>query len=259
MRKKKQEEVVIRPAKIEDIPGILSVQKKLLLGNKKGNDIRKKGFLVYSVREEELKKIISQRQNFLLVAEGKEGIVGYALAYDLEDWRKNKPGWDKEVKTDSDAKNHLLKDRILYFRHIARTKQYLGIGKRLEEQIYALAESQGYQDVVGEILENPVLNEKSKEIHEQRGYRRIGQVAYSDGTLWGLYEKQLKLHGRKTLETALGLVLIGGLILSVIFFSSITGNAIIDAKENTQKGFGVILLIIGLVSIFLAVKLKKQR
>lgn len=187
----KKEEIIIRPAKTSDIKDILEIQKDLLLRDKKRNSMGKKGFLVYPVNEEELKGIIKKGQNFFLVAEGKEGIIGYALTYDLEDWRKNTPRWDKKVRADDTIKNHLLNDKIIYFRHIARKPNYSGIGKRLEEQIYTLAKTQGYKDIIGEILEKPVLNVKSKEIHEQRGYRKIGKVEYSDGNIWGLYEKRL--------------------------------------------------------------------
>src|SRR3989344_4724025 len=97
---KKEEDIVIRPAKARDIKGILAVQKALLLKNKSQTNVGKEGFLVYPVEEEELRRMINREQNFLFVAEGARGIVGYALACDLEEWRKNKPipGCWKEIR-----------------------------------------------------------------------------------------------------------------------------------------------------------------
>jgi len=189
--KTKEENVAIRPAKEEDIKGILKVQEELLIKNKTQNEVGKNGFLVYSLKEEELKNMISLKQNFLLVAESVREIVGYALAYDLNVWRKNKPQWDEEITADTSIKNHLSKNKIIYFRHIARKSQNPGVGIKLEEKIYEMAKHKGYQFVIGEILERPILNEKSKTVHEQRGYKRIGQVDYPDGKVWGLYEKKL--------------------------------------------------------------------
>lgn len=187
----KNRELIICKARQEDINGILTIQKEFLLGNKKSTKIQKKGFLVYPISKEELKKSINNPKNIILVAKGKEGIVGYALTYDLNKWKKNKSKWATGVTTSIEIKMHLSKDRILYFRHIARKEEYPGLGHKLEEKIYTLAKNQGYQSVIGEILEKPISNEKSKQIHEKRNFRKIGEVDYRDGNLWGLYEKIL--------------------------------------------------------------------
>ena len=55
---KKEEDIVIRPAKARDIKGILAVQKALLLKNKSQTNVGKEGFLVYPVEEEELRRMI---------------------------------------------------------------------------------------------------------------------------------------------------------------------------------------------------------
>jgi hypothetical protein len=255
-QKHKEREVIIRPAKYEDIKGILAVQKELLLGDRRGTDVQKRGFLVYSLNEIQLKNVISNNQNFLLVAEGKEGIVGYALASDLDEWRKNKPHWDEEVTAGTEIKKHLFKDRVLYFRHIARRDDFSGVGGKLEEEVYALAKNQGYQSVVGEVLERPVPNERSKQVHEKRGFRKIGEVDYRDGNVWGLYEKELKPRESSSLNVAFGIISIIGFLFSILSFSGITGN-VIGATE-TNSIIGTISVLIGLTFGGIYLYLKKK-
>ncbi len=185
-------DIIIRSVELEDIPGILEVQKDLLLKNKTIVSAKKEGFLVYPIKEEELEEIILSESVFLIVAEDKRDIVGYILAYDLEDWRKIKPKWDKRILVIPKVKDHLNKDKIIYFRHVARKFSYAGVGFKLEENIYLLAKNKGFKWAIGEILERPLINEESKKAHEERGYIKIGQADYLDGNFWGLYEKELK-------------------------------------------------------------------
>ena len=185
------EEVIIRPAKIEDIPGILEIQNDFLLKNKSIKAAEKEGFLVYSIKEDELKNMISSGNLFLFVAVSNGKVIGYASACSLEDWRKSKVKWDKRIIVSPKIRDHLYTDRIIYLRHIARNLNYPGVGAQLEEKIYAIAKEKGFKFVVGEILELPLSNEKSRKIHEERGYVKIGQANYLDGNFWGIYEKEL--------------------------------------------------------------------
>lgn len=185
------DEIIIRSAELKDIPGILDVQKDLLLKNKTLKSAEKEGFLVYPLKEEELKDVINSKKYFLVVVEDGEKVVGYALAYDLNDWRRKKLRWDKHAIVLPKVRTHLLTDKILYLRHVARKSEYSGVGEKLEEKIYSLAKDSGFKYVVAEILEMPILNKKSKEAHEKRGFTKIGQTDCFDGNFWGLYEKEL--------------------------------------------------------------------
>ena len=186
------ENVLIRSAKLEDVDGILAIQENCLLKNKTIKSAEKDGFLVYPVRQDELNEIINSGEDFLFVAVGKEGIVGYALAHDLNNWRKIKSKWDKRIIVSPKTRDHLAQDRIIYFRHVARKLSFSSVGAELEDQVYLAVKNNGFKYVVGEILEHPISNEKSKEEHEKRGYKKIGQTNYLDGNFWGLYELELK-------------------------------------------------------------------
>jgi hypothetical protein len=181
--------IEIRPAKEEDIPSILFIQDSFLLSN--DDDLEKRGFLVYPITEFELKEIINNKNNLLLVALNEKEIIGYALLYDLDEWKRVKPSWNRQILIDDKIKDTLFKNRTLYFRHIARKEGYPSVGKQLEEKAYGLARNIGYKFVIGEILEKPYSNELSKKVHEARGYKRIGEVKYPDGKLWVIYKKEL--------------------------------------------------------------------
>lgn len=186
------EDVIIRPGDLEDISGIMKVQDDLLLKNQTIKSAEKNGFLVYPIKEEELEDVINSSEHFLFVAiDGKE-VVGYALAYPLDEWRNIKLKWNKRIIVSPKTRDHLDKDRVIYFRHIARKTNYPGIGALLEKEVYSSAKEKGYGFVVTEILEHPISNEISKKVHEEKGYLKIGQANYLDGNFWGLYELELK-------------------------------------------------------------------
>ena len=185
------EDIIIRSAELEDIPGILDVQSSFLLKNKTVKAAERDGFLVYPIKEEELEGLILSKNSFLLVAEDKGVVVGYILVYDLNNWRKLRPKWDKRVLVTTQIRNHLQKDKVLYFRHIVKKLNYSRVGEKLEEQIYSVAKSKGFQFIIAEVLERPIQNKKSKEEYGSRGYIKIGQADYLDGNFWGLYEKEL--------------------------------------------------------------------
>lgn len=181
-------QVIIRSALKGDINGILEVQNELLLSDKREN-AEKKGFLIYPVKSEELEDVIISGLNIIIVAVCENKIVGYGLTYDLKEWMKVKK--EMHIEADGLVKKHLLKDKILYFRHIVRKENFHGVGERIEAEVYQQARREGYRFVVGEILEKPISNERSRDVHIRRGFGKIGQVSYGDEKLWGLYEKKL--------------------------------------------------------------------
>jgi len=184
-------DTIVCCAEIKDIPDILEMQNSFLLKNKTIRAAEKDGFVVYPIYENELRELISSNYCFLVVARSNERVVGYALAYDLNTWKKIKKKWDKHSFLPIFVKEHLSADRVLYFRQIVRDNNFKGVGNRLEEEVYSVARSKGFKFVVAEILESPLLNKKSKEVHEEEGYVKIGCADYFDGNFWGLYEKKL--------------------------------------------------------------------
>ena len=233
----------ILPAKEEDIEGILAVQNKVLHDSAPDTARETNGFLIYATSVDELKQIIATAPNSILVAKKDDHIVGYALTYDLAAWEKYKQNWNAALTIDPQEREHLHKDKTVYFRHIARLPGSEGVGAELEKTVYTLAKEQGYATVLGEIAEAPVPNALSKRVHEQRGYQRIGDVHYPDGTAWGLYKKSLKQEG---IDTIVGTLALFSLAAGASLSSGVTAN-VLGYTGNTSM-LGQLLLGFGLVS-----------
>jgi hypothetical protein len=182
----------IRHAEEKDIPEILSIQNELLIDNKQNKENPgKEGFLVYPLDKSHLKSIILNKSNIMLIALKDKQTVGYALAYDLKDWKKLKSNWEAQIKINQSTRKEINSKRVIYFRHIARRKEFKGIGWELEKKMFDILKQRNYQLILAEILESPYTNTISKEIHKQRGFEKIGEVDYKDGKLWGLYKKDI--------------------------------------------------------------------
>lgn len=141
----------VKEAEIEDIVGIISVLKENLLPSeflnketrdlylkntgKKIEDFSTKGFLVHSFSEEELKDIILDKENHItLIAKENDDIVGYAMTYNLENWRKCKPNWEKTVDLIDEEKTSFLKKKRYYILDILQPNDFLKT-KALEQYL----------------------------------------------------------------------------------------------------------------------------
>ena len=118
------------------------------------------------------------------------------MTYDLENWRKSNPDWEKRVELINKEKSWLLeKGKVLYFRHVAVKKfpENKGIGARLEYKVFFEAKQKGYKEIIGEALEYPIENKASLDFHKKIGFEKIGTIKESDNKLiWGLYKKDLE-------------------------------------------------------------------
>lgn len=212
-KESKESPLEIKEAGLEDVYGIMSVLKENLLpkelldqekrvfylknAGKKIEDFSTKGFLINSLSEEELKDILLDKENHItLIAKENDDIVGYAITYDLENWRKCKPNWEKTVELIDKEKDHVLtKEKVLYFRHIAtkHLSKNKGVGAMLEYKVFFEAKQKGYKKIIGEALEYPIENKASLDFHKKIGFKKIGTIKESKNDLiWGLYKKDLE-------------------------------------------------------------------
>ncbi len=190
----------ILSASPEDIQGILLVQKENLLSltEKKPERLEKKrlekkGFLIHEVSAEELNKLISDKENSLvLVAKEGDEIRGYVLSYDLELWKSIKPQWEETVKISESKRKFLNEEKILYLRHIAREAKAKGTGAKLMRALINEARLRKYYAIIAEILEKPITNQVSIEFHKRFGFEEIGKVEEGNNLTWGLFLKNLK-------------------------------------------------------------------
>lgn len=191
---KDQEQIKIEPAKTKNIDGILSVQQEnLVLSDKQMKDpkMAKQGFLVHALKSNELKDIIQDTKNhILLIAKKENEIYGYMLSYNLKKWKKLKPNWIKDIIIPKETKQIIDDKKVLYLRHIARKKNAKGCGNRLLTSTIETAKSQKYDYIICEILEKPTENTLSKKFHEQFEFKKIGKIN-EENLIWGLYLKKL--------------------------------------------------------------------
>jgi hypothetical protein len=177
----------------------------------------------------------------------------------MENWKKEKPEWEGDVRSQSKNKEEFLSDaENLYLRQVAVKGDVTGTGYRLEKELEKVAKKKGYKHIVGEILraskhKGESRNTNSEKFHERIGYERFGHARYDD-RVWGVYEKDISKD--KSLEKKVSsIVTIGGLLGSMIFLqSNITGNVISDLSVNASLWVGSILFLIGLTAGFFWVK-----
>ncbi|MFA5077049.1 MAG: hypothetical protein WC488_01340 [Candidatus Micrarchaeia archaeon] len=183
----------ISEAGIEDAAGMLSIQAEKLLPKLEGeeNKPHPDGFLVYAVSESELRGIITNKEKHIVLVSRYHGeLDGYVLSYDLAEWMALKPKWENEIKVGPEIRKKILGGRTLYLRHIARMKQSAGEGRDLEYALFEKAKGR-YDRIVCEILETPIMNLISINLHESVGFARVGEIKDEKGLIWGLYLKEL--------------------------------------------------------------------
>jgi ribosomal protein S18 acetylase RimI-like enzyme len=174
-------------AKKKDIRGILSVQKSVLIKNLKTKDVKKGGFLVYPISAKQLKEVLDDARNIVLCAKDNNKIVGYVLSYDLNNWIKYKPEWIEKIKIKNRIKAIFNEKKVIYLRHIARKKNYSGVGTRLLKYFINLLRKKKVDYIICEILEKYPKNKRSVQFFSKFGFKRVGSITYNDGLIWGVY------------------------------------------------------------------------
>lgn len=191
-----EKNVIIEKPLEQDIEGILNVQEENLFSEliRKEADQKKlseKGFLISAITNEELKEIIGNPDKYILLVSKVDGtVVGYILGYDLEEFKRQDPEWEKSIILDDGVEALPESEKSLYLRHIAVRIGNRGVGTNLERKFFQEAEAAGYKYILGEILQEPVKNSVSLRFHEAIGFRIIGKVPEKK-LVWNLVLKDL--------------------------------------------------------------------
>jgi hypothetical protein len=178
-------------ARIEDIEGIISVQNSRFVDKDNLDEsFSDSGMLLYKTTPEELKGIIGDGENhMLLVSKDDDFVTGYALSYSLDEWIENKPEWNSNLSIEASFDNILL-NKTLYLRQIAVMPGKEGAGAKLELKLFNIAKERGYKFVVGDILEKPIRNKVSMDFHERIGFIKAGTIVDGD-LVWAFLAKKL--------------------------------------------------------------------
>lgn len=186
--------ILIKPAEITDIPGILTIVEQNLIRNKQQHDLAQLamgGFLVNPITSAELTTaILHPELNIILIAKQNIEIMGYTAGHALELWRKQDIHWDSHVRVSPQIQKILTTEKILYHRHIARKINTKGIGLKLMQILLEQAKTRQYRYIVCKIVHHPWHNAVSIKFHEQLGFFLAG-TGNEENFDFGLYLKKL--------------------------------------------------------------------
>jgi len=180
----------VKPAELNDIPGILAVLHKNLVANKKSAELENmedKGFLINGFTEEELQTYLNDKQNYIVLAahDDNNTILGYTIGYDSQ-----KLPADLYDQFNLIFPDILQTNKILYLRHIAKLPLTKHVGSTLLKTLLEQARKKNYQYMVCQIAEHPHQNTVSKKFHEKFEFKRIGSGEVK-GHTFGIYIRKL--------------------------------------------------------------------
>ncbi|MCF7834278.1 MAG: hypothetical protein K9L98_01790 [Candidatus Pacebacteria bacterium] len=181
--------------KVSEIDQVLNIQKLVLLKNKNlgfKESLEMEGFLVNEITKNDLDYAIehNQKESFFIVSRNKDTkINGYFLAYDMEYFLANHPGWFIESGVSPET---IKNKKVLYGKHLASDGTISGVGKSLNMKMFNLVKKQEYSLYLGEICEGPVKNDKSLNLHLNKfGMKKISEYKDSNNFVWGVYVKEI--------------------------------------------------------------------
>ena len=179
-------------AELADIRGIFAVMDQNLLAKKEVLDttlLEQTGFLIHGFTREEARAAILDRENFVfVVAKENENVVGYATGSDI---KTLKPVFQEKLASISEeVQTAISTGRVFYYRHIAKKKGAVGIGKDLAPILMEYIRAAGYSHMVCQIAHDPIRNQASILFHERQGFRCVG-TAPDGERRFGVYLKIL--------------------------------------------------------------------
>lgn len=181
----------IRPANLNDVPGIMAVLEQNLMTNKINVDekiLQEKGFLLKAFTADELRTaIIDDNNHIVLVAAQADTVFGYALSYDLYHVQ---PDWLSAINVPDKIKKILTTAQVIYHRHIAKDANTKAVGHGLLNTLTVEAQNRGYKYILCFIAHTPIKNHASIRLHEKLGFTEVGTKIVKDG-MHGVYLKEL--------------------------------------------------------------------
>jgi hypothetical protein len=182
----------VKIAKIEDIPGIISVLQQNLIAHKNLLEIdilEQKGFLINAFTDEDAKTAILDKDNFIfLISSENDDVIGYAVGCNVKKLNQN---FQKELAEISlEIHSIISSKKLLYLRHIAKKLDIKHVGKGLLQELINQAKHGGYEYIICTIAEKPIQNKASKAFHEKFDFACTGYNQDGDKTM-GVYLKKI--------------------------------------------------------------------
>lgn len=193
--------IKIDNADIADIPSIMEIQKSQI---KVPEDLSEEdaghGFLVYEVKLDELKKIMTSDIKHIIKVVRKNGVViGYFIAYDMRYYLQQHPKWIDEFEDNSGRglKRIFIGDNVLFSKQIALSTAVKGsgLGAKLYEAVYQDAIFLGFKHEVGEVLAAPVRNSAMETlVFSKLHFKLAGYRTDRNKRKWSVITRTFKSH-----------------------------------------------------------------
>lgn len=159
----------IRPAKVQDYPEILRLNEA---------DVE-----MLSPMDEEILCRMAELTELFQVAEADGGIVGFQMVY-----RESSGYWSENYTWFCEHyPKFLYVDRIV----VAGEYRKYGLGKKLYEEVFRLAEKSDVPMIAAEIDIAPKYNAPSIAFHEKMGFHEVGTKLFKGRITVSLQVKEL--------------------------------------------------------------------
>lgn len=184
----------VKAASYADIEQILRICEQNLVNNNQKlstKDLSQRGFLLNKLTEDQVRKMVDDPENFLvLVLKKSDEVLGYLIACDISKTEKefqekiyHFPELKKPIGENSDG-------RLFYYRQIAKKIGEKKVGEKLLLVMFEEAKKRGYGQLFCKIVHEPFYNVVSAHFHQKFGFEKIG-VIEENGGVRGVYLKNL--------------------------------------------------------------------
>lgn len=180
-------DLIIKNANYEDVSQIVEICAQNLVENNHedfaSGALSQRGFLIKKLDEKGVKMMIDDKSNFfVLVLKSGDEVLGYLSACDIS---KTEKSFQKKV---SQLEEINSKERVLYYKQIAKRPLEKKVGSKLILALFAEAKKRGYEFIVCKIVHKPCKNMASIGFHKKFGFQEISSVVENDVEL-GIYLK----------------------------------------------------------------------
>lgn len=179
-------------AKVDSIPGILSVLEENLIANQKQlptHILEQNGFLIHSFTADDAKAAILNKDHFIvLISTENTDIIGYTIGCNIS--RLKKDFQDKLAAVSSEINDIISSQKSFYHRHIAKKLTKKNVGTQLLEQLITETKHMDYKYIICQIAHEPFRNKASIALHQKLGFEYCG-CTQNENLILGVYLKKL--------------------------------------------------------------------
>lgn len=178
-----ENDIVVRQATTSDAYDIQQLARQHVLNDYDPNKrcFSENGFLFANLSIEEYQNLI-RSEPAVFVACRLNNVVGYILATEAKSNKYENLPEAKIIWTNGDIKKIYELNNYLYLWMIAVHKNYqnCGVGKKLISKLKLKTKTNGLKIILGDFMEEPILNLKSKQFFLSQKFISCGALTIAD-------------------------------------------------------------------------------